>query len=200
MLDTKVNFAAKNSNKIRSAFGISGIVFVFIAVTFVNQKTVNQVDQSSIVADGRNVASVASMQNNVLHDSAWKKNLASRLAEMSKVPGGKIARQASAIENFVFGELKGYYLMELRGEKVSEMFLKQKEAADAPRYLGEEFSFLENNKQFWWINFSNLELKERTSEKSVIKLLDSGRKVVGEASFSWDSSGRLLSLKLDQAQ
>lgn len=192
-------------NKFRSVVGLSGLVFVFIAVTFVNQKTVDEsgfMEQSSMKS-GRGVASVNqnfsssdSFYNS--SDSTWKKTLATHIADLPTLPEGKAARPASALEAFVFGELKGYYLMELKGEKVSEMFLKQKEADDAPKYKGDEISFLRKNREFWWLGFSDLEIKEQSSDKSIIHLLDSSKKVVGRASFAWDSSGHLVSLKIDQ--
>ncbi|MEY4615977.1 MAG: hypothetical protein RJB66_937 [Pseudomonadota bacterium] len=193
MLNGKNVSTTQNQSKIKSLFGISGLVFVFIAVTFVNQNKVNQIDEASTVSQERGLASIS-----VSEDLSWKKNLSSRLAEMAQVPAGKAARQASAIENFAFGELKGSYLMGIQGEKVSEMLLKQKEVKDAPQFVGEEIAFLEKNKSLWWVGFERLEVKERTQEKSVIELMDASKTVVGEASFSWDTEGHLLSLKINK--
>ena len=196
MLDSKINQKFGRSHQVRSVFGVGALLMIFVAVTFVNQKGVNQLESSSL-EDSRELASVAPMGVSI-EDAAWKKQLAQSIASIPEVPSGKMARAASPFENFVFGELKGYYMMELQGDKVSEIFLKNKDAVDAPRYLGSEVSFLQKNKQMWWIGFSGLEVKETTPEKSVVTLLDSSKKAVGQADFSWDSSGRMVSLKLEK--
>lgn len=193
MLNEQKASANSNANKVRSIFGLSGLVLVFVAVTFANQNKVDQMEEASFASQERGIASISIQQ-----DLSWKKNLSTRLSEMSQVPSGKAARPANSIENFAFGQLKGHYLMGLQGEKVSEMILKQSEVSDAARMHGEEVSFLEKNKEVWWVDFENLELKERSQEKSVIKLMDSAKSVIGEASFSWDTDGRLLSLKIDK--
>ena len=192
--------ASAHSSRVRSAIGLSGLVFVFIAVTFVNQQPMNDLQQLEMSSqlEGRKVASVNSL--NFEAEAAWKKNLATQIAQMSDVPKGKAARPASALEKFVFGELKGYYLMHLHQEKVREMSLNQRDASDAPRYLGQELRFLQTNRDFWWLDFSELEVKEQNSNRSVVALLDATHKVVGEADFAWDSEGRLLSLKINKVE
>lgn len=186
----------QKTTKIRSALSLISIVFIFVTVFFVNEKTVIEIEKSS-QSRNREIASAYTL-NRFEQDLSWQKKLASRISESSDVPEGKSARAPNSIEKFLFGELKGYYLMGLEDEKIREMILKQKEAEDAPRYLGTEISFLEKNKNMWWIDFSDSEFRLRTRSKSVVSLLDSSKKIVGEASFSWDSSGRLLSLKIEK--
>lgn len=199
MLDGKISTQKKSSSKFRSMTGIAGLFFVFMAVFFVNQKT------TSDLAEGQfNMSSINDPQlhRNIANfggiDLSWQKKLASRLAELNDVPAGKSARHPSAIENFLFGELKGYYLMELKGNKVREMTLKQKDAEDLPHYLGEELSFLEKNRTLWWVGFNQTSLKLKTKDKSIVSLLDENQKIVGEASFVWDEAGRMISLKLEK--
>lgn len=199
MLDGKFNSIKPNMTKIRSALGLTGLLFVFMAVFFANEKTISEMDQSSLGVAPGSVSGVNRDPDSVPSvDNAWQKKLATHLAEMRDVPSGKSARHPNAIEQFLFGELKGYYLMELKDNKVREMMLRQKEAEDVPHYLGEELVFLEKNKEMWWIGFDSLSVKERNLGKSTVNLLDKSHQVIGEASFAWDSEGRLLSLKIEK--
>jgi hypothetical protein len=196
MFYKKSNTTVNNHSKLRSALALGGIISVFIAVFLVNERAVNEMDMSSSV-DRRGIASTHPT-GTFDRDNSWQKKLATQIAGMNEMPAGKSARRPNAIEKFLFGELKGYYLMELKNQKVHEMLLKQREADDLPRYVGEELNFLQKNRELWWIGFSSLEVKERNNERSVVRMLDSAQRVVGEAAFTWDVAGRLLSLKLEK--
>ncbi len=199
MLEVKLSSVKQNTGKIRSVLGLGGLLFVFVAVFFVNEKTVSELDQSSMASINLTESGVNRDPDSIpTTDNAWQKKLASHLAHMQAVPSGKSARQPNAIEKFLFGELKGYYLMEMKNDRVREMILKQKEAEDVPHYLGEELVFLEKNKEMWWVGFESLAVKERNKDKSVVNLLDKSQQVIGAASFAWDGSGRMLSLKIEK--
>lgn len=184
------------SPKIRSLVGLGALVFIFVAVFFVNDNTVNELELSSKL-ELRGVASVHPLDE-AARDTSWQKKLATQIAGLPLVPNGKLARLPSPMEALLFGELKGYYLMSLKQEKVSEMLLRNSGVSDAPKYFGEELSFLQKNRDLWWLNFSQVKLKERGPQKSVVDLLDSSHHIVGEALFSWDPQGRMLSLKVEK--
>jgi hypothetical protein len=176
---------------------VSALGLVLLTVFLVNDpSSVNQLDQSSQVGQ-REIAS-AHPAGTFQRDLSWQKNLASRIAELNEIPEGRSARPPSSIENFLFGELKGYYLMELKDDRIHEMVLNQKEAQDFPEFLGSEISLLERNKELWWLSFEKTNLKSRSTMNSVVQLLDQDQKVIGEAAFAWDADGRLMNLKIEK--
>lgn len=187
------------SRKISSAIGLITVISVFIIVVIVNDNnSQEELADSVALSSQRGIASSPVVSQN-LNDSFWKKRIAMQISETSGLPSAKLARQPNPIENLVFGELKGYYLMKLDGEKVNGLLLNtQNMSEDVPQYFGEELSFLEKNRQLWSIDFHDLAIKKRESHSSVISLLDGLKKEIGMAEFSWDSMGHMTSLKIEK--
>jgi len=187
--------------RIQSIGGISTIVVIFLLVLFTNQS--NKLAPESTLVKSDSTRDIASTKMGISESnefySQWKKKIASQIAETSDIPSGKISRQPSPLESLVFGDLKGYYLLHMEGVKIKEMRLDQKfKPEEIPRYLGEEFTFLNSHKDLWWVSYNSLSVKERKKQESIVSLLDSSSKIIGEAYFTWDAAGRMTSLKIEK--
>lgn len=197
----KVNLSLiKNRKKIKSAGGLFSLGIVFIIVLISNQKNSSVMEELPYVADsGRGIASAKMSETNEYY-SQWKKKVATQLAELSEVPSGKISRKPSPLEQLVFGELKGFYMFQMDGNKVKGMQLNEKyQSQDIPHYFGNESVFLNAHRDLWWVSYKSLSKEKSTQElQSVVSLLDSSHQVVGEAIFSWSGDGGLTSLKIEK--
>lgn len=200
LFNSKVWQSLKKGKRLQSITGLSSIVAIFLLVLITNQShklPSSSLDQAS-TESLRGIASTQPIESNEFY-SQWKKKIAEQIADTSDIPSGKMSRQPNPLEQLVFGELKGYYLLQMEGMKIKEMRLEQNYKVDEiPQSLGEEFSFLNSHKNLWWLNYDSLRIKERKKSESVISLLDSSNKIVGEASFSWDVAGRMTSLKIEK--
>lgn len=199
LFNSKVWNSLKQGKRLRSLAGVSSMVAIFLLVFITNQshKISFSLEQASSVAP-RGIASTQTVESNEFY-SQWKKKIAEQIAETSEIPSGKMSRQPNPLEKLVFGELKGYYLLHMEGMKIKEMLLEQKYKTDEiPQYFGSELSFLNSHKNLWWLNYHSLIMKEKKKGESIISLLDSSNKIVGEASFLWDDAGRMTSLKIEK--
>lgn len=199
LFKSKVWSSLKQGKKLQSITGLCSIIAIFLLVLVTNQG--QKISPPLVNADTESTRSLASTQpveSNEFY-SQWKKKVAEQIADTSDIPSGKISRQPNPLEKLVFGDLKGYYLLQLEGIKIKEMRLEQNYKSDEiPQYLGEEFTFLNAHKNLWWVSFSSLQVKERKDKESIISLLDSSHKVIGEAYFSWDVAGRMTSFKIEK--
>lgn len=182
------------NKKVQSLFGLLSLVFVFIVVMTVNAPDRTH-DKDQVPSRNSEVRGPDSVPP---PEALWQKQLAAQISEIERIPSGKSARAPNAIEKFLFGELKGYYLMELRGERVQEMTLRDNEVADAPQFLGSELKFLEKYKDMWWLDFHQMFIENQSSTSTEVSLRDQANHVVGRALFTWGQHGRLLSLRIDQ--
>lgn len=199
LFNNKIWKSLKQGKKLQSLTGLCSIVAIFLLVLITNQshKLSSPLDNTSAEST-REIASTLPVESNEFY-SQWKKKVAEQIADTSDIPSGKISRQPNPLEKLVFGDLKGYYLLQMEGIKIKEMRLEQNyKSEEIPQYLGEEFSFLNSHKNLWWVNYSSLEVKERKDKESIISLLDSSNKVIGEAYFSWDVAGRMTSFKIEK--
>lgn len=183
--------------KMKSVIGLGSLVSVFLIVLLVNENSSKQNDIHSLeLSSHRGIAS-ASLSSKTVSESIWKRRLASQISEFSDLPSAKLARQPNALETLMFGELKGYYLLKLEGNKVGGMLLStQNVSEDIPEYFGSEHSFLKKNRDLWIVSFDEIALKERDSSKSIFSLFDSKKNEIGLAEFAWDPSGHMTAFKL----
>lgn len=187
------------SKKMGSTLGLSSLVAVFLVVLIVNENGSKYDDEEKEDLSSHRGLASASVKSNIVSESLWKKRLATQIAEFSNFPSAKSARQPNPIEKLVFGDLKGYYLMKLDGDKVKGMYLNsQNMGDDIPKYLGEEISFLKRNRDLWAVNFEEVSLKQREGFKSVVSLFDASQNEIGMAEFVWDTLGHITSLKIEK--
>lgn len=199
LFNSKVWNSLKQGKRLQSITGLCSIVAILLLVLITNQSDKLTPSMDNVGPEStRGIASTQSVESNEFY-SQWKKKIAEQIADTSDIPSGKLSRQPNPLEKLVFGDLKGYYLLQMEGIKIKEMRLERNYKSDEiPQYLGEEFSFLNAHKNLWWLSYSSLEVKERKDKESIISFLDSTNKIIGEAYFSWDVAGRMTSLKIEK--
>lgn len=191
------------SKKINSALGLVTVMGVFLVVILINGNGNQKLEEGSAQLSSQRGIASAMVVNQNFNDSQWKKRIAMQIAETNHLPSAKTARPPNPVENLIFGELKGFYLMKLDGDKVHSMILNaqmnnQDKEDEIPKYFGEEMSFLKKNRSLWTVDFQAVELKKRETDHSVVSLIDGYRNEVGTAEFSWDSMGHMTALKIEK--
>lgn len=189
--------------KVNSVFGLGTLIGVFLIVILINVNDEQKLEVNSATMSSQRGIASAMVTNQNFSDTLWKKKIATQLGETNHLPSAKVARSPYPMENLVFGDLKGFYLMKLEGDRVRSVMLNTQNSGlekfdDIPKYKGDELSFLNKNKSLWVLDFKDIVLKNREKDRSVVALFDGNKNEIGTAEFIWNDQGQLTNLKFEE--
>ena len=137
-------------------------------------------------------------------DLEWEGKVVEKLnSGLNRSPASSTAR-VQLIDQLRFGELHGKYRLVQENSTgntgpslVKEIeYVESLDAGDQPIVLRSPQNFLEQYKEAFAPHFESTQLDQRRGNLETYRLLNSNKKLVGNAAFKLDGSGRVLSIRL----
>lgn len=141
----------------------------------------------------RGIASVAAPMN--LSDVRWEHELARELAVTKDSREAHLAEKPSLKDELIFGALEGRYGARVLNGRIAQLEFANVAGEEALK-VDDRAAFLTKYREAFLLNFERVGLASTSSEHEVWNLLNSERTIVGQARFSFDGQGRVLSMTL----
>ncbi len=178
----------------KAVLGLS-IVSVLVVSVFLNEWIVkSQAGIDAISGANRGIASIEEV--GAVESIQWEHELAQKLSQDKDTAKGLLAAKPTLKDELVFGFLEGKYRTHLSENKIQGFeFLDQKNN-EQPLVIKQKEEFLKIFRTVFSVTFAKVQLDKKESGFEVYKLLGSSNQTIGQAQFSLDDQGRVLSLKI----
>lgn len=187
----KLEQKAGGLNSQKQFIFITVVGFLVFSVFYLSQTT--PVQFNSDEAYQRNVASVDG-RNIFKSDAAYEKGIISSLNKMV-LEEGSVGQTPSPMDQFLYGELKGYYQVESIQGKINSLKFNTGYLGYKPVVITKVDNFLEKNKNYFAKNYESVQLHEQKNDNLVYNLLNQKNEVVGTVTVTMDQSGALNSIQ-----
>ena len=175
----------------KAVLGLS-IVSVLVMTVFLNEWIMKS--QSGIDAVSGNNRGLASFEQlSSVESIQWEHELAQKLSQEKDVAKSLLAAKPTLKDELVFGFLEGKYRTKMTNDRI-QSFEFTEAHADGPLVIKEKGEFLKIFKSVFTVAFAKVQLERREGKVEFYKLLSASNQSLGQAQFSLDDEGRVLSL------
>ena len=204
-------FPRRQSNKVtvlqkrearRLALSLSVLSVLVLAVTL-NERLHEDGRPQYIVAGSKieqlNRAIASAHPADMVESIRAEHELVDKINQIERVPAS-IGINPSKNDQFRYGSLEGKYRINESASKISEVeYVDSVDITDRPVLVRDSQQFLMENRDLFMVPFAKAEIDKKSAKGEIFRLFDSQGLAVGRASFEFDSSGHLLSLKVQDS-
>ena len=185
----------------RFALSLSVLSVAVVALTL-SENLNNRMRPTYIVAGSPehisqiNRAIASAQPFDIVEDIQAENRLATKISQLDRRPAS-LGQAPSALDQLRYGELAGKYRIAENSSHVREIeYVDSDDVSDRPILVKDRQAFLQANKAVMAVPFSSTKVQSVSEQKEVFELLDQSGRLVGQADFTFDDSGRLLSMKV----
>ncbi|RYZ70059.1 MAG: hypothetical protein EOP09_06665 [Proteobacteria bacterium] len=177
----------------KAVLGLS-IVSVLVMTVFLNEWIVKS--QNGIDAGVNNNRGIASFEDlSSVESIQWEHELAQKLSQEKDVAKSLLAAKPTLKDELVFGFLEGKYRTRVANNRI-QGFEFTTASAEGPLVIKEKGEFLKIFKSVFSVPYAKVQLDRREGKQEFYKLLSASNQSLGQALFSLDDEGRVLSLSI----
>lgn len=165
--------------------------FIFFSVLYLSQTS--QVNLSPGGIQGRGLASIDS-RSSTFADRAYEQGIAHSLNSIM-IEETSLGKTPTPIDQFIYGELKGYYQVESVDGKISSIEFNTGYLGNKPIAVSKIKDFLEKNRTYFTKEFQQVHLVDQKEDQQKFDLLDGQNQVVGQVLVELDGENLLKKIQ-----